>query len=71
MKLKNTLRHIMGADLVTHLGLDYYDLAFRPESPNARDRGHKVWVTRILSRYWRLGWDTHDTKPPERGSAQI
>jgi myo-inositol-1-phosphate synthase len=25
MKLKNTLRHIMGADLVTHLGLDYYD----------------------------------------------
>jgi myo-inositol-1-phosphate synthase len=25
IKLKNTLRHIMGADLVTHLGLDYYD----------------------------------------------
>jgi myo-inositol-1-phosphate synthase len=25
MKLKNTLRHIMGAGLVTHLGLDYYD----------------------------------------------
>ncbi len=25
MKLKNTLRHIMGSDLVTHLGLDYYD----------------------------------------------
>jgi myo-inositol-1-phosphate synthase len=25
MKLKNTLRHIMGADLITHLGLDYYD----------------------------------------------
>ncbi len=24
MKLKNTLRHIMGEDLVTHLGLDYY-----------------------------------------------
>jgi myo-inositol-1-phosphate synthase len=24
MKLKNTLRHIMGADLITHLGLDYY-----------------------------------------------
>ena len=24
MKLKNTLRHIMGAELVTHLGLDYY-----------------------------------------------
>ena len=24
MKLKNTLRHIMGQDLVTHLGLDYY-----------------------------------------------
>ncbi|MGH9606813.1 MAG: inositol-3-phosphate synthase [Terracidiphilus sp.] len=25
MKLKNTLRHIMGHDLITHLGLDYYD----------------------------------------------
>ena len=25
MKLKNTLRHIMGQDLITHLGLDYYD----------------------------------------------
>jgi myo-inositol-1-phosphate synthase len=25
MKLKNRLRHLMGADLVTHLGLDYYD----------------------------------------------
>ncbi len=25
MKLKNTLRHIMGEDLITHLGLDYYD----------------------------------------------
>jgi myo-inositol-1-phosphate synthase len=24
MKLKNTLRHIMGEDLITHLGLDYY-----------------------------------------------
>jgi myo-inositol-1-phosphate synthase len=25
MKLKNTLRHIMGHALITHLGLDYYD----------------------------------------------
>ena len=25
MKLKNTLRHIMGANLITHLGLEYYD----------------------------------------------
>ena len=25
MKLKNTLRHIAGADLITHLGLEYYD----------------------------------------------
>jgi myo-inositol-1-phosphate synthase len=25
MKLKNTLRHIQGADLITHLGLEYYD----------------------------------------------
>ena len=24
MKLKNTLRHILGQDLITHLGLDYY-----------------------------------------------
>jgi myo-inositol-1-phosphate synthase len=24
MKMKNTLRHIMGEDLITHLGLDYY-----------------------------------------------
>ncbi|MEG9435347.1 inositol-3-phosphate synthase [Edaphobacter sp. HDX4] len=24
MKLKNTLRHVMGEDLITHLGLDYY-----------------------------------------------
>jgi myo-inositol-1-phosphate synthase len=25
MKLKNTLRHIQGAELITHLGLEYYD----------------------------------------------
>jgi myo-inositol-1-phosphate synthase len=25
MKLKNTLRHVMGAGLITHLGLEYYD----------------------------------------------
>jgi len=25
MKLKNTLRHLMGEDLITHLGRDYYD----------------------------------------------
>jgi myo-inositol-1-phosphate synthase len=25
MKLKNTLRHIKGEDLITHLGLEYYD----------------------------------------------
>jgi len=25
MKLKNTLRHIMGEDMITHLGLEYYD----------------------------------------------
>ena len=24
MKMKNTLRHIMGEELITHLGLDYY-----------------------------------------------
>jgi myo-inositol-1-phosphate synthase len=25
MKLENTLRHLMGEDLITHLGLDYYE----------------------------------------------
>ena len=25
MKLKNTLRYLMGEDMITHLGLDYYD----------------------------------------------
>jgi myo-inositol-1-phosphate synthase len=25
MKLKNTRRHIMGQELITHLGLEYYD----------------------------------------------
>ncbi len=25
MKLKNTLRHLKGEDLITHLGLEYYD----------------------------------------------
>jgi myo-inositol-1-phosphate synthase len=25
MTLKNTLRHIMGEELITHLGLEYYD----------------------------------------------
>jgi myo-inositol-1-phosphate synthase len=25
MKLKNTLRHMKGEDLITHLGLEYYD----------------------------------------------
>jgi len=25
MKLKNTLRHMMGEELITHLGLEYYD----------------------------------------------
>jgi hypothetical protein len=23
--MKNTLRHIMGQDLITHLGLEYYE----------------------------------------------
>jgi myo-inositol-1-phosphate synthase len=25
IKLQNTLRHMMGEDLITHLGLDYYE----------------------------------------------
>jgi myo-inositol-1-phosphate synthase len=25
MKLKNTLRHLRGEHLITHLGLEYYD----------------------------------------------
>jgi myo-inositol-1-phosphate synthase len=24
IKMQNTLRHMMGEDLITHLGLDYY-----------------------------------------------
>ncbi|MBA4368405.1 MAG: inositol-3-phosphate synthase, partial [Desulfobacterium sp.] len=27
-KLKNTLRYLMGEDLITHLGLEYYDDLF-------------------------------------------
>jgi myo-inositol-1-phosphate synthase len=27
-KLENTLRYLMGEDLITHLGLDYYDDVF-------------------------------------------
>src|SRR5512140_2105702 len=27
MKLKNTLRHLLGEELITHLGLEYYDYA--------------------------------------------
>jgi len=27
MKLKNTLRYLKGEELITHLGLDYYDFA--------------------------------------------
>ena len=34
MKLKNTLRHLRGEDLITHLGLEYYDWP----SLGARDR---------------------------------
>src|ERR1039458_2692193 len=25
MKLKNTMRHLMGEEMITHLGLEYYD----------------------------------------------
>jgi myo-inositol-1-phosphate synthase len=25
MKLKNTLRYLQGEDLITHLGMEYYD----------------------------------------------
>jgi myo-inositol-1-phosphate synthase len=25
MKLKNTLRHLKGEEMITHLGLEYYD----------------------------------------------
>src|SRR5581483_5373613 len=36
MKLKNTLRHLRGEDLITHLGLEYYDLRGSPEFPHFR-----------------------------------
>ena len=36
MKLKNTLRHLMGEDVITHLGLDYYDSIPTREDDHAR-----------------------------------
>jgi len=36
IKLKNTLRHIMGEEIITHLGLDYYDSFQSQEHEYAR-----------------------------------
>ncbi len=36
MKLKNTLRHLMGEEIITHLGLDYYDSLRIEEHDNVR-----------------------------------
>jgi len=36
IKLKNTLRHLMGEEMITHLGLDYYDSYQSQENDYAR-----------------------------------
>ena len=36
IKLKNTLRHVMGEEMITHLGLDYYDSFESQEHDYAR-----------------------------------
>ncbi|HVN18988.1 MAG TPA: inositol-3-phosphate synthase [Dongiaceae bacterium] len=36
MKLKNTLRHLMGEEMITHLGLEYYDAVDSQEHEHAR-----------------------------------
>ena len=36
IKLKNTLRHLMGEEVITHLGLDYYDSLHVEEDDYAR-----------------------------------
>jgi len=36
IKLKNTLRHLMGEEMITHLGLDYYDSFQSQEHDYAR-----------------------------------
>jgi myo-inositol-1-phosphate synthase len=36
IKLKNTLRHLMGEEMITHLGLDYYDSSRIEEHDYAR-----------------------------------
>ena len=35
-KLKNTLRHLMGEEVITHLGLDYYDSLYVEEDDHVR-----------------------------------
>jgi len=37
IKLKNTLRHLMGEEMITHLGLDYYDEVHTQEHDYACD----------------------------------
>jgi hypothetical protein len=36
IKLKNTLRHVMGEEMITHLGLDYYDSLQSEENDHVR-----------------------------------
>jgi len=36
IKLKNTLRHVMGEEIITHLGLDYYDSLQSEEHDHVR-----------------------------------
>ena len=38
IKLKNTLRHLMGEEMITHLGLDYYDSLHTHEDEHEYER---------------------------------
>src|SRR3989441_13297726 len=39
IKLKNTLRWLMGEDQITHLGIEYYEKAGAPRSTPSRPSG--------------------------------
>jgi hypothetical protein len=47
LRLKNTLRHIIGQDLISHLGLEYYDCADLCETGS-----YPLPKTESLIRFW-------------------
>src|SRR5260370_14505067 len=56
MKLKNTLRHIMGEGLITHLGLDYYaeqPETFKHQIGRRRERNPRSRAFRCPAQYRR------------------